>query len=406
MLESFQEMCGIQNFRVVLYDFLSRSPDRSRLLLPILSQFEKPTLESERQQRYQTAVLEIISGLCNPSFWTAEQPNVESFAKDFVGFAMFSESKEEEPDDPFKERKEETEKVDDADSDVVIIEDDSNKDKETAEKSEVEEESDNKTETKSSLEMVIASFLHLVNNPEQKLSLVREALVKLMDATTRVGDGGGVFSNVLRSSMADVGLLPLFKRLEASLDGDETLACLSATANILDKVVGDRKDVLHKILEFSPSDHPLTSIISHLTKIERIDEKTKFLMQTLDRFFQMLNDGSVSHKAKKASKPSPIPQVYSKTMDEVYKIYSRPLLQVVEGTQKIREQMRAASRILVHRKITTGTRMGSEVSKLIEANKGKEKAVRKIIRSQMNLPDDDIPVSPSPHKKRRSSSQN
>lgn len=52
-------------------------------------------------------------------------------------------------------------------------------------------------------------------------------------------------------------------------------------------------DVLQKILRFSPSDHPLTSIISRINDMEKADERAKFVNQILDKFFQSLNDGSV-----------------------------------------------------------------------------------------------------------------
>ncbi|VDN38415.1 unnamed protein product, partial [Cylicostephanus goldi] len=81
----------------------------------------------------------------------------------------------------------------------------------------------------------------------------------------------------------------------------------------------------------------------------------------------------------------PVTQIYGRVLDEIdkRKFYSKPLLLAVDGIGKARENTKAAARILVHRKETVGTRMGSDVAKMIETHKGKEKAIRNIIKEQL-----------------------
>ncbi|EYB92905.1 hypothetical protein Y032_0189g1225 [Ancylostoma ceylanicum] len=400
MMESLQHLCTVNNFRMVMYDFLSRCPNRVRLLSSVLAQFEEPTLESERQLRYQTAVLELLGGLCVPSLWAAEPLSEKnSPLSDFIGLSSLNGSENVEPDDVvFRGQREKISSPAPGSPDNAGKSNGDDKKEETK----VHEESHKESQPSNCLEAVLLSLCRFVNNPEQKITLVQHALVMMMDATSKIGQGDAPFVEVMRACMKHIGLLPLFKRLDESFGSDEVMTCLSAVTMILDKIAGDNAEILQKIVRFSPSGHPLSSIISHINDTEQTDERAKFVLQILDKFFQMLNDGSVALEELAKSEPLETPPIYGR-VTEVVKIYSKPLVQVVDGTQKVQERTRAASRILVHRKHTLGTRMGSEVAKVIEANKGKEKAVRKILRSRLDIPED-IAV-PSPRKRARSSSR-
>ncbi|VDM71319.1 unnamed protein product [Strongylus vulgaris] len=169
--------------------------------------------------------------------------------------------------------------------------------------------------------------------------------------------------------------------MDAALASEETMTCLSAVTMILDKLAGSKVKELHRILAFSPSSHPLVSIISQINNMEQTDERTKNVLQILDKFFQQLNDGSIDPKGLFESPR--VPQIYGRALYELNKIYSKPLLLAVDGIEEARERTIKASRILVHRKHAVGTRMGSDVAKIIEAHRGKEKTVRDIIKAQM-----------------------
>ncbi|CAJ0596089.1 unnamed protein product [Cylicocyclus nassatus] len=399
MMESFQNLCTIHAFRLVLYDFLSRSRDGLRLLTPILNQFEKPTLESERQLRFQTAALEVLSGFLAPTLWAKERPSLEICSLyDFIEFPVAN-------DDPVEEvfckrKKEEKSSLvsgppDDAEKPIKVEED----------SPEIIEVDPPPPRTPSCLETVLLSFLRFINDAEQKLSLVQRALMILKDATSEVPQENMVFVDVLTYCLVEVGLLGFFKRLEAVFDNGEAMTCLSAVVAILDKTVGDKTNLLRKVLAFTSSEHPMVSIIAHLNELDDADENTKIVLKTLDKFFRQLNEESSSPRAD-PRRCRPVSQIHGRVLVELCKrnLYSKPLLLAVDGIEKARENTKAASRILVHRKETVGTRMGSDVAKMIETHKGKEKAVRNIIREQLKYAESE--ESASPQKRMRSSSKN
>ncbi|ETN72590.1 hypothetical protein NECAME_13818 [Necator americanus] len=228
------------------------------------------------------------------------------------------------------------------------------------------------------------ALCRMLNDAGQKIRIVQQALVMLKDAISSIEqEENSLFLNIMRICMMRVGLRPLFERLSQSFESEDIMTCLSGITVVLDKVAGDKAAVLQKILGFSPSEHPLTSIISHVNSKDGNDETVKCVQQILDKFFQSLNDGSLGEDSVEWEDLT-APMVYGKITD-VVKLYSKPLVQVLDSVQKVHEKTRAVSRILVHQKSTPGTRMGSEVAKVIEDSKGKEKAVLKILKSKMDL---------------------
>ncbi|KAK6726422.1 hypothetical protein RB195_004628 [Necator americanus] len=393
MIEALERLCGINNFRIVLHYFLSQ-PRHLHLLLPILCQFERPTLESGRQQRFQTAVLDLITGICTPSFWRGEQPDAKGDGSDFVEtYALSNCGSPEAEDVPLFEEVDEVVSVEatSPDGQKEPVEG------ENEEPLEVREETEDNQLLSNCLEAIMLALCRMLNDAGQKISIVQQALVMLKDAISSIEqEENSLFLNIMRICMMRVGLRPLFERLSQSFESEDIMTCLSGITVVLDKVAGDKAAILQKILGFSPSEHPLTSIISHVNSKDGNDETVKCVQQILDKFFQSLNDGSLGEDSVEWEDLT-APMVYGKITD-VVKLYSKPLVQVLDSVQKVHEKTRAVSRILVHQKSTPGTRMGSEVAKVIEDSKGKEKAVLKILKSKMDLVDDD---PQNPRKKPR-----
>lgn len=397
LMEHLNHHCTVASFRSALYEYL-RYPSQLKNVLPILTQFEKPTLESERQFRFQKAVLEFLSPLVHCQHWCAE---VDSESTDCIGSPLMSCP--EEPSDEFQAGDGESQEKDGtANSTAEIVEDDAEG---TVTALELVEETGSDPQPSSTLEAIVSSLCRFVNNADQKIGVVLQALQILKKATTEATEEkDGVFLEVIRKCLQLAGgVRPLLNRFNSSFGSEEVAECLLCLTAIIDKLAGDKADVLQKILEYSPADHPMTSIITKINELPEPDASSKCVVKILDKFFQTLNtctnttdDDDVNENEAK------VPVIYG-TCASIKKKYDGPSVEVVNGIRASFKKIKAASSILTVRRTTPGTRMGTEVAKTIDANSGKERAVRNLLRSQLGIRD---PASTheSPRKRTISSS--
>uniref|UniRef100_A0A7I4XVS0 HECT domain-containing protein n=1 Tax=Haemonchus contortus TaxID=6289 RepID=A0A7I4XVS0_HAECO len=382
LLESLVYLCKAERFRVVLYEFLSHYPSRARLLFPILVQFEKPTFESERQSRFQNAVLDLISDLYCPSLWSSEF-DVEFSDCEECPLADSNESSALTGLPVESLKKEEEQGKVSRPASVEIIEDDTD-DLVTA--LELVEETDNDRHATSTLEAIVSSLCVFVNSPDQKIAAVRRALEILSKATSAaLEEQNGPFIQVIRECIRRVGVRPLLDRMDKLFGSADVTACLLTLASTLDSLFGEQVEILRKVLDYSSSEHPLASIIIKIDEMKEQDASSKCLVKILDKFFESLSDCAVQDEAAKDEKDvMKIPVMYGRSA-AVAKLYRCPIVELVEGTREVYKRIKAASSVLVKRQKTVGTRMGTEVSKIIDANKGKEKAVLKLLRRELEV---------------------
>ncbi|KAK5974745.1 hypothetical protein GCK32_002983 [Trichostrongylus colubriformis] len=397
LMESLVRLCSAKYFRIVLHEFLSHYPSRAKFLMPILTQFEKPTYESERQSRFQNAVLELISGLCCPSLWSAE---ADLEFSDCEGCPPIHSIEDSPPEGFFvgSNKKEEKQEKRSRPPSVTIIEDDAD---DTATALELVEDSDSDRKCTSSLEAVISSFCTFVINPDQKIAVVRRVLEVLSKATSAaVEQQNKPFIEVLRGCIQRTGVRPLFDRIDKSFNSEDVEACLLPVASTLDSLVGEQVDVLCKMLDYSQSEHPMASLIIKIEELSEPSVSLKCSLKILDKFFESLSNYLIPDEALNDAEDIKIPVMYGRSAD-VDKAYRTPVVEVVSGAQEVYERVKAASRILVKRQKTVGTRMGSEVAKIIDTNGGKEKAVRKLLRKELGLREPVEPPTPrdSPRKR-------
>ncbi|KAJ1349593.1 hypothetical protein KIN20_005185 [Parelaphostrongylus tenuis] len=379
LMESFMQLCQVHHFRTVLYYFLSRYPSRHRYLLPILSQFERPTHESERQSRYQSAVLELLSGLCSPSLWTSE---FTTFDSDYcltsdVESCVLNGADSPKPFATSNAQEEEN----GVDEPAEVINDEMEAD-DAAAGLELIEETDCDSQPSSSLEAIILSLCRFVNNPDQKISGVQSALEIMMNVTSdAVKEDNAPFLKVVSECLRRIGLLPLFERLNKSFNSEEVMTCLHAVTKMLDNSFGEKPNLLMEALD-SSSDQLFASIISQIKDKPNIDASTNSVLKILDKYRQSFSSCPATNEA--ANDDVEVPVVYGSSV-AVAKLYSGPSVTVVAKTSDSYRRIRAASSILIKRQETNKTRMGSEVAKIIETTRGKEINFPKLLQTQLEV---------------------
>ncbi|PIO63413.1 hypothetical protein TELCIR_14987 [Teladorsagia circumcincta] len=352
--------------------------------MPILIQFERPTFESERQSRFQNAVLQLISDLCCPSLWSAERDLEFS---DCEGCPPVDPIEESPTDGVFVEQNKKEAKG------VLVEQNDA-----TVTALELVEETDCDRQSSSTLEAVVFSLCTFVNTPDQKIAAVRQALETLSKATsTAIEEQNEPFLEVIRGCIRRVGVRPLFDRMDKLFGSEDVVACLLAIASILDSLVGEQVTVLYKILDYSPAEHSMASIIIKIDEMAEADASSKCLVKILDKFFDSLGSCSMPDEVGNNTEEIKVPVMYGKS-EAVAKAYRIPVVEVVEGFREVYKRVKASSSVLVNRQKTIGTRMGTEVAKLIDANKGKEQAVRKLLRKELGIREP-APPRESPRKR-------
>ncbi|KAE9420731.1 hypothetical protein Angca_008071 [Angiostrongylus cantonensis] len=383
LMESFIQLCQVHHFRTVLYYFLSRYPSRHRYLLSILSQFEKPTFESERQSRYQTAVLELLSGLCSPSLWSSEFTtfeNDECVTSESIEACVFNGVDSPEPLTTVNVQ----ENKNNVDEPMEVIGDELEND-DTAVGLELVEETDCDSQPSSSLEATILSLCRFVNNADQKISAVQYALEIMMNATSdALKENNASFLKVLSGCLRRVGLHPFFERMNKSFNSGEVIACLQAATSILDNLYGEQPNLLLEVLDFSPSEHLFPSLISQINDKPNIDANANCVLKIMDRFCKSFKNHPATNGA--SQEEVEVPLMYGKSV-AVAKLYSDPVVTVVTGRSESYKRIKAASSIPIKRRETNKTRMGSEVAKIIEAYRGKEKSFQKLLETQLKMHD-------------------
>ncbi|WKX88882.1 hypothetical protein Q1695_008485 [Nippostrongylus brasiliensis] len=390
-MESFVHLCGVKSFRLAVFDFF-RFPSQLKYLLPLLSQLEKPTFESERQLRFQNSVLELLSRFCCHSHWSTEvdlESNVYGGDSFLELNPLLSEQSNSNAPDQVKENGENltAEIIEDGEDDTVTA-------------LELVEETDSESKPISTLEAIISSLCRLMNNSDQKISPVRGALEILKRATANGKDNDNTaFFDVIRGCMQRICLRPLLDKLNLSFGGPEVMDCLMALATILDGLLGDRTKELYQVLDFTSSNHPLVSIIAKINDLREPDASAKCVLKMLDKIFQSLNAYSAAEKTD--PEDVKIPLVYG-TCEPARKALTRPLVDAVAGRGEQWKRIRKASSILIRPHRTPGTRMGSEVAKIIETHRGQEKAVRQLLQSQLEIAKPSF--HSSPRKRARSQS--
>ncbi|VDL74343.1 unnamed protein product [Nippostrongylus brasiliensis] len=309
----------------LLYFMLKRFPSQLKYLLPLLSQLEKPTFESERQLRFQNSVLELISRFCCRSHWSTEvdlESNVYGGDSFLELNPLLSEQSNSNAADQVKEN-------DGEDDTVTALE-------------LVEETDSESTEPISTLEAIISSLCRLMNNSDQKISPVRGALEILKRATANGKDiNNPAFFDVIRGSMQRICLRPLLEKLNLSFGGAEVMDCLMALATILDSLLGERTKELYQVLDFTSSNHPLVSIIAKINDLREPDASAKCVLKILDKIFQSLNAYSAAEKTD--PEDVKIPLVYG-TCEPARKALTRPLVDAVAGRGEQWKRIRKASR--------------------------------------------------------------
>uniref|UniRef100_A0A0K0D2Q6 Fanconi anemia group I protein n=1 Tax=Angiostrongylus cantonensis TaxID=6313 RepID=A0A0K0D2Q6_ANGCA len=340
LMESFIQLCQVHHFRTVLYYFLSRYPSRHRYLLSILSQFEKPTFESERQSRYQTAVLELLSGLCSPSLWSSEFTtfeNDECVTSESIEACVFNGVDSPEPLTTVNVQ----ENKNNVDEPMEVIGDELEND-DTAVGLELVEETDCDSQPSSSLEATILSLCRFVNNADQKISAVQYALEIMMNATSdALKENNASFLKVLSGCLRRVGLHPFFERMNKSFNSGEVIACLQAATSILDNLYGEQPNLLLEVLDFSPSEHLFPSLISQINDKPNIDANANCVLKIMDRFCKSFKNHPATNGA--SQEEVEVPLMYGKSV-AVAKLYSDPVVTVVTGRSESYKRIKAASR--------------------------------------------------------------
>ncbi|KJH45018.1 hypothetical protein DICVIV_08944 [Dictyocaulus viviparus] len=366
-MESFIHLCKVHQFRIVLHYFLSRYPSRYHYLSPILSQFEKPTFDSERQSRFQFAVLDLLSGLCLPSLWSVEFITSDCEGYVFKEFFENYSVKEVDGSDPFtpfstQEREngvaESTEIINEVDGSdpftpfttqerengvaesTEIINDEIEID-DSALGLELVEETDCDSQPTSSLEAILVALCRFVNNPDQKIRAVQYALEIMAKATSDVVQGENAsFVKMISGCLRRIGLRALFERLNNSFDLPEVMPCLYASTVMLDILFQKQPNILMEVLDCSSLDRLLESIISQINNKSLLDASAKSVLETLNRYNHLLCEynetDEVSHEEVE------VPLMYGKS-DAVAELYCGPLVTVVTKTSESYKRFRKAS---------------------------------------------------------------
>ncbi|KAK6045055.1 hypothetical protein COOONC_17440 [Cooperia oncophora] len=130
----------------------------------------------------------------------------------------------------------------------------------------------------------------------------------------------------------------------------------------------------------------MATIIIKLDEVKNPDASSKCLVKILDKFFESLSNCSMSDEAKKESEDIKVPVMYGRS-EAVAKAYRGPVVEVVEGA-------RESAFVLIKRHKAVGTRMGSEVAKILDGHKGKEQEIRKVLRRELGIRERTPPRSP------------
>uniref|UniRef100_A0A1I7XCE0 DRIM domain-containing protein n=1 Tax=Heterorhabditis bacteriophora TaxID=37862 RepID=A0A1I7XCE0_HETBA len=294
MIESLLDLCQTDVARIIIPYYFVYDKSALEVVSRYLFVFEKAVADSERQKRFQQAVVvsysyfsELLGPVCQAKYWEIQNPTenheLDQVIQHEINAHDLKEVKKEDNNlkTSIKLKDSQEQNIENhgdecSEGDIVS---DNLKCTTTSSDEQSNEESEITYVAAHPLEAILLSFCRFISNCEHGLKLIRTVLIVLNE----VADSESASCTVLRVCLLRIGIRRLLVRLDSSFGSDGVIETLYLVTTLLEKVFRGQAQELAFTVGYLPNGHTLLSLVELLKGQSEMNEISKSCLESLLR---------------------------------------------------------------------------------------------------------------------------